>query len=167
MKETKGDLGKLTTKELLVIAKELDIKGRHEMRKENLIEAIVAKQAEMEPKQSEEVDVEMELAVGSVSEWHDSELLIDSCDNGTKKIPKPKVEYIDNAKVGTIIAFKVNEEKIISGMIEEVHRTEFVVKTKNGVRFTVRRKNVVWVKTGPRWPRGVYLALKGETNNEE
>ena len=49
----------------------------------------------------------------------------------TKTIPKDKSFYIDEkAKVGVIIAFKVNDVKVISGKIEEIHQDSFVVATK-------------------------------------
>lgn len=177
------DLVKKTSKELLVVAKEMNVVGRHDMRKEQLIDAIVSKQTvvvlESEAKavtntstsvvkstgQHVDKDVEAELALDNRSEEWDNQPT--SGDSNVSHLPKPKEEYIDNAKVGTIIAFKVNNAKVISGMIEEIHKSDFLVRTKSGVRFTVRKKNIVWVKTGPRWPKGVYLALKGEAPNGE
>lgn len=169
------ELATKTTKELLVVAKELNVVGRHDMRKEQLIEAIVSKQTVVPPVapkngtntsvvkstwQHVDKDVEAELALYNRSEAWDNQPA--SGNSNVSHLPKPKEEYIDNAKVGTIIAFKVNNSKVISGMIEEIHKSDFLVRTKSGVRFTVRKKNIVWVKTGPRWPKGVYLALKGE-----
>lgn len=172
------ELVKKTIKELLVIAKEMNVVGRHDMRKEQLIEAIVSKQTEVAnvaPKngtstsvvkstgQDESKDIEAELALDNRSEEWDNQPA--SGDSNVSRLPKPKEAYIENAKVGTIIAFKVNNTKVISGMIEEIHKSDFLVRTKSGIRFTVRKKNIIWVKTGPRWPKGVYLALKGEAPN--
>ncbi len=114
-----------TKEELLSLAKQNNITGRHKMRKSELIDALVALNKD------------------------------------------EKKKYVENAKIGTIIAFKVNDTKVISGKIEEITKTGFVVKTKNGVRFMVRKKNVIWVKTGQRWPKGVYLALKGVVDSNE
>ena len=125
-----------TTKELLCIAKELGIVGRHEMRKQQLVNAI----AEVEDKKELSKELPEE-----------------------ETLKRPKSDYVDNARVGIIIAFKVNEQRMLSGMIREIHSHEFIVETKNGVRFNVKFKNVAWVKTGDRWPKGVYLALKGES----
>ena len=116
---------------LLFMAKELNIIGRHSMRKQQLVEAIEA-------------------------------LVLKKGDDNLKQ----KDEYIENARIGTIVAFKVNESKTISGKIEEIHKNDFVVETKNGVKFTVRKRNVIWVKTGDRWPKGVFEALKGGSSNE-
>jgi hypothetical protein len=135
-------LNQMKVPHLLSIAKKLEIKGRHEMRKANLVEAIVNTQ--------------------NVSEVHIKEVSNkEAKEDEPQREIKPKSDYVDNIKVDAIIAFKVNESKVISGMVEEIHKTEFVVKTRNGVRFNVRKKNVLWVKTGKRWPRGVYHALKG------
>lgn len=122
------ELERKRVSELLEIAKRMNIKGRHDMRKSELIDAITS------------------------SDTHETQ----------KGQYVSKVQYIDNAKVGTIIAFRVSDRKVLSGKIEEIHSAGFVVSTKNGVRFTVRKKNVVWVKTGSRWPKGVYMELKGE-----
>jgi transcription termination factor Rho len=121
------DLVNLTVKELLEIAKEYGIKGRHDMRKCELIEAIANIQVE------------------------------------TTMSKKSKTEYINNVRVGDLLAFKVNETKILSGKVEQIAKDMLVVETKNGIRFNVRKKNIVWVKTGDRWPKGIYEALKGGT----
>lgn len=76
---------------------------------------------------------------------------------------KNKQVYIKKTKTGDIIAFKVGE-KVLSGMVKELHTTGFKVQTKNGRFFTIGFENTVWVKTNGRWPKWVYLALKGEQN---
>lgn len=165
------DLVKMNVKELLIIAKEIKIVGRHEMKKSELIEAIASKDSKVvnvAPISSTSVvkitrqhsDVEQALTKEAKEVWEDSSNVCEIIN-----LPKPREQYIDNAKVGTIIAFKVNESKVISGMIEEIHKSDFLVKTRNGVQFTVRKRHIIWVKTGPRWPKGVYLALKGETQD--
>lgn len=72
-------------------------------------------------------------------------------------------EYIKKARTGDIVAFKVGE-KVLSGMIRELHRSSFKIETKNGRSFVISFDHVIWVKTNDRWPKWVYLALKGETN---
>jgi hypothetical protein len=180
-----AELVKKTTKALLEIAKDLQIVGRHDMKKAELIVVILANgfvKAQQEGEAILEVvrineaesnvvqskvgpaiiifeDLESQLAKEVEGEWEEPE------GNPSRPI-KPKAYYIDNAKVGTIIAFKINGDRVISGMIEEIHKTDFMVKTKNGIKFNVWKKNVVWLKTSARWPRGVYLALKGDFNGE-
>lgn len=139
------ELKGMKVSELLEIAKLLNIQCRHSMRKQILIDSIIQSQGVTR-------SLDDELAEEVESQWHQDDAKGDT-----------KATYVENAKIGMLIAFKVNDRKALSGMIEEIHQAGFVVKTKNGVRFNVRKKNVMWVKTGDRWPRGVYLALKGET----
>lgn len=121
----KCDLEMMKLPALLLIAKERNIRGRHEMRKNQIIDAIIETN---EPEAPEIGD---------------------------------RTKYVDNIRIGVLVAFRVNDQKALSGKIEEIHVAGFVVKTKNGIRFNVRKKNIMWVKTGERWPKGVYLALKG------
>ncbi|MCX7924118.1 MAG: Rho termination factor N-terminal domain-containing protein [Clostridia bacterium] len=157
-------LGQMKVKELLPIAKELNVVGRHDMRREQLIDAIVGNQAEtstsvVKSTRQHTNDIEQDLAHGKKSEWENANVQ-EACN--VVDVPKPKERYLDNAKPGTIIAFKVGDSKVFSGMIKEIISNGFTVETRNGVKFTVRRSKVLWVKTGDRWPRGIYQALKGE-----
>jgi transcription termination factor Rho len=134
------ELEKKTVKELRVIAKEYEIVGRHDMRKAELIKAI-------------------DEAQGFEKEIKDCLI-----ENGTFKAISDNASrkrYIESAKVGFIIAFKVNENRVLSGKIAEIYKDKFVVETKTKVKFMVKKKNVLWVKTGARWPKGIYAALKG------
>lgn len=130
----KNDLQKMKLLELLVIAKELNISGRHDMRKSQLVDKIID--------------------ADNMNTIEESSLIDESKGN--------RSSYVDNIRIGVLIAFRVNDRKALSGKVEEIHGEGFVVSTKNGIRFNVRKKNVMWVKTGDRWPKGVYLALKGE-----
>lgn len=183
VKHEKKAMENMTVKKLLEIAKDLNVIGRHDMKKEQLMDAILAAQPKeqamptaiiieskmvvvevpVDKQSKQQANVEHDLAQGGKEEW--DWLPTVACDVA---ISKPKDNYIDSAKIGTIIAFKINDTKVISGMIEEVvsEGKEFKVRTKNGVKFMVKRKNIVWVKTGDRWPKGVYLALKGEAADE-
>lgn len=77
--------------------------------------------------------------------------------------------YINEAaKEGVLVAFERIDEldnhkhKVLSGMIVNVFDTTFEVKTKNGKMFVVPKHSVLWVKTGKRWPKGIYQQLRGE-----
>jgi len=78
---------------------------------------------------------------------------------------KNKQRYISNAKSADIIAFKLPNGRALSGMIIKLNEESFYVETKNGRCFTVPHVDVIWVKTNGRWPRPVYLLLKGGTDN--
>lgn len=171
-------------KDLLLEAKSYHVVGRHEMRKGELVEAIIMK---MDEKLANEQDMALEhngmtLDHEALEASREAEALeevlvkstkVDEHWEGSGPAVLPlestmscKSKYIEQAVPGTIVAFRVDEYKVLSGIIEEVHALEFVIRTKNGVKFTVRKRNVIWVRTGPRWPRGVYLALKGEVDVE-
>lgn len=138
---------------LLEKAKAHSIVGRHKMTKQQLVVAIETKEREIEAEKfkaflEKEAEDEYQNMMRPVVE------------------KKPKSDYIASAIPGVIVAFKVDETHVLSGIIEEVCPQSFIVRTKNGTKFTVKKSYVIWVKTGPRWPRGVYLALKGETGDE-
>lgn len=83
---------------------------------------------------------------------------------------KTKDEYIENAEEGLIVAFRLNFEarsglkltKVISGKIIENRKEDeiYVVETRNSLRYGVPYSTVSWVKTGTRWPKGVYQEMK-------
>lgn len=93
--------------------------------------------------------------------------LIESTNRTTNKT---KDDYIVNAEEGLIVAFRLNFEaksgikltKVISGKIIENNKEHetYVVETRNGLKYGVPYVSVVWVKTGDRWPRGVYEEMK-------
>lgn len=143
--------------QLRSIAKELEITGRWELTKLELIEGIMAHEYlnEHAKERQEEKDIEIKEYLGEVMK------------SDNEDVKRPKTDYVNNIEVGTLVAFKINEHKVISGKIEEINDGEFLVKTKNGIRFKVWRKNIIWVKTGARWPKGVYLALRGEADVNE
>lgn len=83
---------------------------------------------------------------------------------------RSKADYIQKAEEGLIVAFRLNFQaksglkltKVISGKILENDREEevYVVETRNGLKYGVPYSAVVWVKTGGRWPKGVYDEMK-------
>lgn len=83
---------------------------------------------------------------------------------------KSKEDYIQNAEIGLIVAFRLNFEaksgvkltKVISGKIVEndSEKGVFILETRNGLTYGVPYSSVVWVKTGGRWPKGVYEEMK-------
>lgn len=143
---TKESLRQRTVKQLLQLAKNLNVVGRHDMRKNELIEAIAGK-------------LEETYNVAPVSE-----IKLDKELKGEFQQKRPREDYIDNIKIGVLVAFKVGNTKALSGMVSEINKIGFVVETKTGVKYQVSKQNIIWVKTGDRWPKGVYLALKGVVN---
>jgi hypothetical protein len=83
---------------------------------------------------------------------------------------KTKNDYIRNAEEGLIVAFRLNFEnksglkltKVISGKIIENNKDDeiYVIETRNGLKYGVPYAAVLWVKTGGRWPKGIYEEMK-------
>lgn len=88
----------------------------------------------------------------------------------TGKESKSKDEYIANAEPGLLVAFRLNFTansgvrltKVISGKIIENDKDQemYAVETRNGLKYGVPYSAIVWVKTGNRWPKGVYQEMK-------
>ena len=86
------------------------------------------------------------------------------------KSSRSKDDYIMKAKEGEIVAFRlnfksrqnVNLTKVISGkiLVNESAKELLTVETRNGLQYGVPYSTIVWVKTGERWPRGVYEEMK-------
>ena len=80
-----------------------------------------------------------------------------------------KMKYIEEAVIGSIVAFKIDESKAKSAKIvqKSSKKRKLKLETEYGATFIVPYESVVWVKTGNRWPRGVYEMLKGSSNEKE
>lgn len=129
-----------TVKELLIIAKEYQIVGRHDMKKQQLIDAIIESKKDMD-----------EITTSTVNKTHD--------------------DYVKNLKLGDIIAFQFYSpfgKKIVrSAKVVDAHPGEIglTVQDKIGNEYFVYKSNILWVKTGKRWPKYIYSMFKGETIN--
>lgn len=132
-------------KELLVIAKEYKIVGRYDMKKQQLIDAIVEIEKTLTEKALNEA------ATNTISKSHD--------------------DYVKNLKSGDIIAFQFYSpfgKKIVrSAKVVDAHPGEIglTVQDKIGNEYFVYKSNILWVKTGKRWPKYIYSMFKGETIN--
>lgn len=145
------ELEKMKVAELKAVCKDRGIKcynGKNLMKKDELIDAIL--QAEDEP---EEAPTEEPVVVGGEAE-EDKEVVIDM----VKKMP-----FIENAAIGTIVAFRLPNGKVKSAKIikRSIANRKLMVETSYGVQYVIKYDNVVWVRAGDRWPSGVYRLLKG------
>lgn len=80
-----------------------------------------------------------------------------------QKISKTKGDYINNIEVGVLIAFKV-QERMVSAKVVQVNENDVKVETKNGSIYYVGKESIAWVKTGNRWPSGIYNALRDNSS---
>lgn len=134
------DLSSKTVKELLVIAKEYQIVGRHDMKKQQLIDAIV----ELEKASDETV-------ASVVNKTHDD--YVKNLKSGDI------IAFQFHSPFGKKIA---RSAKVIDPHPGEVGLT---VQDKIGNKYFVYRSKILWVKTGKRWPKYIYSMFKGETAN--
>ena len=75
--------------------------------------------------------------------------------------------YLSNLGNGNLVAFKVDDE-MFSGKVRQIDSItdEVTVSTTNGSIYTILRKDIVWVKNGSMWPKGIYNALKFKNKGE-
>ena len=74
-----------------------------------------------------------------------------------------KNDRIQNAPIGTIVAFKAPGGRIRSAKIKlrSTANRRLLVCTEYDAEYNISYDDVIWVKSGKRWPKGVYNLLKG------
>lgn len=163
---SKKKLQALGVKELRAKAKELNISGRWEMTKAELIEAIFesvsAKSGNETSSAKDEGKIETNqdnVEATNKGENEAADVVIDM---------KQKMPYIENAEIGALVAFRLPSGKVKSAKIinKSSKRRKLKVETEYGAVYVVSYDDVIWVRTGARWPRGVYKLLKGMVNND-
>lgn len=69
-----------------------------------------------------------------------------------------KATYRDNAKIGTLVAFRMGP-KLMTAKIIDIHGDKLNVQTKRGTKIQIEKSDVSWFKTGDRWPRAIFEEL--------
>lgn len=166
-----------TTKELRDLAKDLNITGRWDMTKEQLIVAILkAESVETEvaekakPKVLESAKEEQKIDGPAKSEEcaekNENKATSDSyiCQEMTEE----RKRYISDAEIGALVAF-TDGKRVRSAAITNRNKNKEMLKliTKAGQEFIVKYDDILWVRTGKRWPRGIYNLLTGGTEAYE
>lgn len=77
---------------------------------------------------------------------------------GEKAPAKTTADYLSNIVPGTLVAFKRSNKKdlAMSGKFVSFIEGKVIIETKKGTQFRVKPDNVIWVKTGARWPKWVF-----------
>lgn len=139
VREKVSDIFLYKATELLSIAKEYGVVGRHNMVKpvlrRSIIDAI-----------NKQITETIEADITDVHEC------------------KPKLDYINTAVPGSIVAFNdCKSNRMRSAKVVETDPVNKTMKleTEYGMIFNVRYEDITWVRTTNRWPRGIYNALKG------
>lgn len=157
---SKENLQNKTYKELRELAKELSISGRWNITEEQLIDAILGAKALEKNNESEsakdecKIDNHKVVEVEGKTEKESASVNIDM----TRKMP-----YIENVKIGTLVAFRLPNGKVKSAKVirKSTKNRKLKLETNYGAKYIVSYDDIIWVRTGKRWPRGVYRLLKG------
>ena len=165
---SREELKKMKVEELAAICKANGIchyRGKNRFRKDEMVEAIlgagsvkddkvIKKSAKDEVKIDDCGDVEVERK----SEKESASVDVDM---------EQKMPYIESAQVGTLVAFRLPNGKVKSAKIikKSTKGRRFMLETGYGAEYIVSFDDIVWVRTGKRWPRGVYKLLKGLTDD--
>lgn len=74
-----------------------------------------------------------------------------------------KMPYIESATVGKFVAFRLPNGKVKSAVIikKSTSGRKFLVETAYKAQHIVGYNDIVWVRSGERWPAGIYRLLKG------
>lgn len=156
-----------TCKELREQAKELNISGRWDMTKQELIEAILGAGAVEDNKETNE-SAKDEVKVDN----HNVEAE-DKVEKESANIVKPdmtlKMPYIENIEIGTIVAFRLSADKVKSAKVvnKSTKNRKLKLETNYGATYICSYDDVIWVRTGKRWPKGIYKMLKGLVDGDE
>lgn len=157
-----------TCKELRELAKELNISGRWNMTKDQLIEAILGAEVVQVTNESESAKDECKI---------DNQENIVEVENKDEKEStnvdvnmKQKMPYIENVEIGALVAFRLSNGRVKSAKVtrKSTKNRKLKLETDYGAEYIVSFDDIVWVRTGKRWPKGVYRLLKGlDCNNEK
>ena len=156
-----------TRKELRVIATELQITGRWEMNKEQLIDAILRAESAEAGEEKNVVDENLQSAKDECKidnhEYVEVEDKVENESAGVKINMEQKMSYIENIDIGAIVAFRLSNGKVKSAKVtrKSTKNRKLKLETDYGAEYIVPYESVIWVRTGKRWPRGVYNLLKG------
>lgn len=175
-KMSKDELNQCTCSVLRNIAKDYDISGRWDMTKRELVEAILGARdtensndvcevqcAEQSAKDECKVDNQVNV-MGSVIKNAEAEDKVENESAGVHNIDmEQKMHYIENIEIGTIVAFKLSNGKVKSAKVvkKSTKNRKLKLETDYGAEYIVSYENIIWVRTGKRWPKGVYNLLKG------
>lgn len=87
-----------------------------------------------------------------------------------KRDMRIKDSYIEKVNLGCLVAFKTSNGKVKSAKIvkRSIKERMLLLETEYKSVYKVSFDDVLWVKTGNRWPKGIYELLKGRVKlNEE
>ena len=153
------ELGNMLVVDLRNMASTYGIKNVKKYKKQELVDMI----CEIIDGQTPTV-VDEEVSV--VVEEDDNNIETVTDELSEEEIAERRMPYVENAPIDTIVAFKLPTGKVKSAKIinKSTKNRKLKVETAYGAQFIIPYDSVIWVKTGTRWPKGVYNLLKGNHN---
>lgn len=138
--------------ELRKVASSVGIKNAKRYKKVELVDMIISTQ------NRPETVVEAEAVKEEKEEMASTSGDTDGC-----AVDSNKLRYINEAPIGTLVAFKLPNGQTKSAKIinRSTGRKKLKLETVYGKQFVVSYSDIVWVKSTNKWPRGVYNQLKG------
>ena len=166
LQSKRTELEAMKAEELRQMCKNMGIsfyKGKSRLTKAEMIDKLLC---EVESNGEEVVEANDESAEQTKSEPVKSQEEIEA-EEAAKLAMRAK--YIEEAKVGTIIAFRLESGKVISAMIvkKSTKNRKFKVETKYGAEHIVLFDEVLWVRTNKRWPKFIYNLFKENAKSQE
>ena len=159
-----------TCKELRDLAKELNILRRWEMTKGELIEAILG--AEVVRNTKEDASAKDESKIDNQAKSVEVEDKVEKESAGNEKYEvnmEQKMQYIEGVEIGALVAFRLSSGKVKSAKVirKSTKNRKLKLETDYGAVYIVSYEDIIWVRTGKRWPKGVYRLLKGLVDSNE
>lgn len=166
LQSKRTELEAMKAEELRQMCKDMGIsfyKGKSRLTKAEMIDKLLC---EVESNGEEVVEANDESAEQAKSEPVKSQEEIEA-EEAAKLAMRAK--YIEEAKVGTIIAFRLESGKVISAMIvkKSTKNRKFKVETKYGAEHIVLFDEILWVRTNKRWPKFIYNLFKENVKSQE
>ena len=154
---TRNELENMTKENVAKVAKDLGVKrykGKSMLSKKELIDGIC------KAMESNDDAADAQKAINEAGEQVKNEIVVDR---------KVKNERILSAPIGTLIAFHEPETgKLNTAKLTNRNKTKKLIKceTQYGKEFLISFSDVVWTKTGSRWPKSIYNELKGRKESK-
>lgn len=155
------ELGNMLVVDLRNMASTYGIKNVKKYKKQELVDMICEI---IDGQKPTVVDEEAEATVAVEEDDNSIEVVTEELSE--EEIAERRMPYVENAPIDTIVAFKLPTGKVKSAKIinKSTKNRKLKVETAYGAQFVIPYDSVIWVKTGTRWPKGVYNLLKGNHN---
>ena len=173
---TRENLNEMNVENLRKYASSVGVKKIRSFKKAELIEEVIKVCSEVDAvdavdavddvdgvdnSSSQPVEVLTDEDLTSFDEFEETDV-VNEAEQANKHL-----EYIENAEVGTIVAFRVGDKVKSAKIINRSSaRRKLKLETAYGRVYVVDYDDIIWVKTSSRWPRGVYELFSKVKNSK-